>query len=58
MVVDVRDDDYEGGNIKHSLNVPSERFHQEVVDLVENTKEVPMVIFHCALSQARSVELR
>lgn len=53
LVVDVRDDDWVGGNIKHCLNVPSEQFRHQVLELVESTKDVPMVIFHCALSQAR-----
>jgi len=53
LVVDVRDDDYAGGNIKGSLNQPSSEFLMNVDGLVKQTKEVPLVIFHCALSQAR-----
>jgi len=53
LVVDVRDDDYAGGNIKGSLNQPSSQFLMNVDGLVKQTKEVPVVIFHCALSQAR-----
>jgi hypothetical protein len=53
LVVDVRDDDYAGGNIKDSLNVPSRGFLMNVDDLVKQTKKVPIVIFHCALSQVR-----
>jgi len=53
VVVDVRDDDYAGGNIKGSLNRPSRDFLTNVDSLVKETKDVPLVIFHCALSQAR-----
>ena len=53
LVVDVRDDDYVGGNIKGSLHLPSRDFLMNVDGLVKRAKEVPIVIFHCALSQAR-----
>ena len=53
LVVDVRDDDYVGGNIKGCLNLPSKDFLMNVDGLVKQTKEVPLVIFHCALSQVR-----
>jgi len=53
LVVDVRDDDYVGGNIKGSLHIPSGDFLMNVDGLVKRAKEVPIVIFHCALSQAR-----
>ncbi|RXK40998.1 hypothetical protein M231_01628 [Tremella mesenterica] len=52
-VVDVRGDDFVGGNIVSALNYPSETFHDNVSGLVERLKTVPKVIFHCALSQAR-----
>lgn len=53
LVVDVRDDDYAGGNIKGCLNQPSRDFLMTVDGLVKQIKEVPIVIFHCALSQIR-----
>ncbi|KAG1774900.1 Rhodanese-like domain-containing protein [Suillus placidus] len=53
LIVDVRDEDWKGGNIKGSRNYPSQRFLLEVDDLVERTKDVPIMIFHCALSQER-----
>ena len=52
-VIDVRDDDWAGGNIKGSHNSPSSQFYVHVHDLVEKTKNVPTVVFHCALSQVR-----
>ena len=53
VVVDVRDDDFAGGNIKGAIHQPSRKFLMNVDRLVMQTKEVPLVIFHCALSQVR-----
>lgn len=58
QVVDVRDDDFRGGNIVGARNVPSESFaHDEnreaLRSLAEELKDVPKVVFHCALSQVR-----
>ncbi|KAI0789602.1 Rhodanese-like domain-containing protein [Abortiporus biennis] len=53
FIIDVRDDDYVGGNIKGSHNSPSYRFLSKVDELVEQTKNVPVIVFHCALSQVR-----
>ena len=54
-VIDVRDDDWAGGNIKGAHNAPSSQFYVHVNDLVQKTKDVPTVVFHCALSQVRCV---
>ena len=54
-VVDVRDDDWFGGNIKGAQNEPSYGFLARVDELVKKTKDVPLVVFHCALSQVRYV---
>jgi len=53
LVVDVRDSDFIGGNITNCRNVPSNTFLDNLDDLVRETKNVPQVIFHCALSQSR-----
>ncbi|KAJ7451600.1 Rhodanese-like domain-containing protein [Mycena latifolia] len=53
LVVDVRDDDYAGGNIKNALNKPSREFQMGVYDLVQKTADVKVMVFHCALSQMR-----
>ncbi|KAH8114718.1 Rhodanese-like domain-containing protein [Phellopilus nigrolimitatus] len=53
VVFDVRDDDRVGGHILGSVHAPSNTFLERVRDLVEQTKDVPTVVFHCALSQAR-----
>ncbi|KAI5121077.1 hypothetical protein M0805_008590 [Coniferiporia weirii] len=53
LVIDVRDDDRIGGHIAGSVHAPSYTFLNHVQELVEKTKNVPKVIFHCALSQER-----
>ncbi|KIJ62590.1 hypothetical protein HYDPIDRAFT_114241 [Hydnomerulius pinastri MD-312] len=53
LVVDVRDGDYRGGNIKGSYNLPSMKFKSGVDDLISKTNGVPKVIFHCKFSQER-----
>lgn len=53
IVIDVRDEDRAGGHIIGSVNKPSAEFLMNVDELVKDTKDVPLVIFHCALSQMR-----
>jgi rhodanese-related sulfurtransferase len=53
VVIDVRDDDWVGGHIVHSVHEPSAEFTTNVDRLVEEVKHVPLVVFHCALSQMR-----
>ncbi|TFK52213.1 Rhodanese-like protein [Heliocybe sulcata] len=53
LIVDVRDDDWAGGNIVRAHNSPSHVFLSKIDELVEKTKDVPTVVFHCALSQQR-----
>ena len=55
VVVDVRDSDFIGGNIINCRHVPSNVFSDKLDALVRETKNVPQVIFHCALSQSRWV---
>ncbi|KIS65677.1 uncharacterized protein UMAG_11000 [Mycosarcoma maydis] len=53
-IVDVRDDDFEGGNILNAQNHPSSTFADNVEDLVYGPlKDYKQVIFHCHLSQQR-----
>ncbi|KAG8682157.1 hypothetical protein FRC08_015151 [Ceratobasidium sp. 394] len=54
VVVDVRDDDFSGGNIVGCVRAPSNTYLTTVDELVmTKTKDVPKLIFHCALSQLR-----
>ncbi|EST07007.1 Rhodanese-like domain protein [Kalmanozyma brasiliensis GHG001] len=53
-IVDVRDDDFEGGNILNARNHPSSTFPDQVQDLIYGPlKDYKQVVFHCHLSQAR-----
>ncbi|WFC99110.1 protein-tyrosine-phosphatase [Malassezia yamatoensis] len=53
-VVDVRDDDYEGGHIVGCIRAPSSSFYDRVNSLVhEDLKDYERVVFHCSLSQQR-----
>ncbi|GAA5884262.1 hypothetical protein JCM6882_002200 [Rhodosporidiobolus microsporus] len=54
QIVDVRDEDFEGGNIPGAIHAPSDaRTDASVQKLVEQLTDVPRVIFHCSLSQVR-----
>ncbi|KAG8745831.1 hypothetical protein FRC10_006858 [Ceratobasidium sp. 414] len=60
VVIDVRDDDFifkyqatQGGNIVGCVRAPSYNYLTTVDELVTKTKDVPKMIFHCALSQLR-----
>ena len=57
LVVDVRDDDYRGGNIKGGINIPSELFLLKLHKLIDDTQHVSKIVFHCAYSQLRWVYL-
>lgn len=55
LVVDVRDSDFIGGNIVNCRHLPSNSSSDKLDALVRETKNMPQVIFHCALSQSRWV---
>jgi len=57
LIVDVRDDDYRGGNIKGAINIPSEKFMLKLHQLIDDTQNASKIIFHCTLSQQRWVYL-
>ncbi|WFD37039.1 protein-tyrosine-phosphatase [Malassezia cuniculi] len=52
-IVDVRDDDFDGGNIVGARNVPSSVFSNRVLDVADELRSYEHVVFHCALSQQR-----
>ncbi|KAF2138439.1 uncharacterized protein K452DRAFT_290581 [Aplosporella prunicola CBS 121167] len=52
-VIDVRDSDHVGGHIRHSRHVPSSTLDWATPELVRALRDVPTVVFHCALSQQR-----
>lgn len=52
-IIDVRDDDYIGGHIKGSQNVPGHTHDYKMPELVRTLRDQDLVIFHCTLSQQR-----
>ncbi|KAH7263108.1 Rhodanese-like domain-containing protein [Fusarium tricinctum] len=52
-VIDVRDNDYIGGHIKGSTNIPAHTLEAMMPTLVRRLKDKKTVVFHCALSQQR-----
>ncbi|GAB1319267.1 Cdc25 phosphatase Ibp1 [Madurella fahalii] len=52
-IIDVRDDDYIGGHIKGSQNVPSRTLDAMLPTLVRQLQDKETVVFHCTLSQQR-----
>ncbi|KAF8319101.1 Rhodanese-like protein [Clavulina sp. PMI_390] len=53
VIVDVRDEDFEGGNIPGCIHLPSYTFDRDVDDLAQRVKKVKNVIFTCFYSQQR-----
>ncbi|CAG8445747.1 21899_t:CDS:2 [Dentiscutata erythropus] len=53
LVVDVRDEDYQGGNIPNCVNRPSDNFTDSLDALISEYSQVPKVIFTCRQSQQR-----
>ncbi|KIL95397.1 hypothetical protein FAVG1_00134 [Fusarium avenaceum] len=52
-IIDVRDNDYIGGHIKGSTNIPAHTLEAMMPTLVRRLKDKKTVVFHCALSQQR-----
>jgi len=53
VVVDVRDEDFIGGNIIGCVRAPWLEYPTTVDGLVTRAKDVPKMIFHCMMSQER-----
>lgn len=52
-IVDVRDDDYIGGHINSSINIPSGSLDHKLPQVAEDLAQKDIVVFHCSLSQQR-----
>ncbi|EPX75217.1 Cdc25 family phosphatase Ibp1 [Schizosaccharomyces octosporus yFS286] len=52
-VIDVRDDDFEGGHIPGCINIPSQQFLTLVDEYVEQLLQQKDIIVHCTYSQMR-----
>jgi Cdc25 family phosphatase len=57
VIIDVRDDDFATGNIPGCVNIPSTLFMQQYRNYTDLYKHIPLVIFHCALSQRNTNSL-
>ncbi|CAG8675069.1 7704_t:CDS:2 [Funneliformis caledonium] len=53
LIVDVRDDDYVGGNIPNCINKPSATIKDSLDSLISDYSQVPQIIFTCGLSKGR-----
>ncbi|ORX44791.1 Rhodanese-like protein [Hesseltinella vesiculosa] len=53
LVIDVRGDDFEGGHIPGVVNIPASKLMDSASDVIQKYSKVPVVYFHCALSQVR-----
>ncbi|KAL7749599.1 Cdc25 phosphatase Ibp1 [Sorochytrium milnesiophthora] len=54
QVIDVRDDDFAGGNIPGAVNLPSGTITRDTIaELAQRYDNVPTLVFHCAQSQQR-----
>jgi rhodanese-related sulfurtransferase len=52
-IIDVRTDDFQGGNIKGCINIPCSRFEYDMETIYDQLKHIPQLYFHCQLSQVR-----
>lgn len=52
-IIDVRGADYAGGHIAGSVNVPYDKFAEQLDALVAKYKDTDRVIFHCMYSEQR-----
>ncbi|MCJ1312401.1 hypothetical protein MMC25_006075 [Agyrium rufum] len=52
-IIDVRDSDHVGGNIRDSLHYPSGNFDVTLPEIVRKCWDKEHVVLHCALSQQR-----
>ena len=52
-VIDVRDNDHVGGNVKGSQWIPINQLDARIPELLRVNKDKDRVVFHCMLSQQR-----
>lgn len=55
VIIDVRDEDYSGGHIPESINIPSSQFHNSsnYEMLLDKYGDKKYFIFHCFYSKQR-----
>jgi Cdc25 family phosphatase len=52
-IIDVRTDDFAGGNIVGCINIPISRFEYDIQGIFQELRHIPALYFHCQLSQVR-----
>jgi Cdc25 family phosphatase len=54
-IIDVRDEDFVGGNIIGAINIPSKQWNtpDKLAEIREQFKNESVLYFHCQLSQVR-----
>ena len=52
-IIDVRDSDFIGGHIVSAINIPASSIQYNPAALYEQVAGAKVIVFHCALSQAR-----
>lgn len=53
QIIDVRQDDWQGGNIRSSINIPFDQLDNEMKNIFERTRNMDDIVFHCTFSQQR-----
>jgi Cdc25 family phosphatase len=53
LIIDVRGDDFFVGNIPGCRHIPSHEFLESACEFVKEFEQIPLLVFHCALSQVR-----
>ena len=53
VIVDVRDDDFQGGNIRGARNICSDDIFGDPAAVAEQLGQFSVVVVHCMLSQVR-----
>eukprot|EP01084_Bolivina_argentea_P091651 164962_1 len=54
IIIDVRDNDYIGGHIIGSVNIPHISIEKHWADIVSKYNSTPLIIFHCQYSEIRA----
>ena len=53
IIIDVRDDDFGGGNLVGAVNYPSSTFESKLDEIYNKCADKNNIIFHCAQSKKR-----
>ena len=56
IVIDVRTEDFIGGNIRDAINIPHDEFVSNIPNIINNYYKTKNIIFHCMYSMHRGPE--